>query len=612
MKIRLRTALLGKRLMDSELGNEKYPVKWGIPVFASDAISSVSYAGEEILLVLIPALGAGAYDHFLFIVAAIIGLLSILVFCYRQTIDAYPEGGGAYIVAGDNLGENPGLLAGGSLILGYVLTVAVSSCAGAAAITSAFPSLERHKALLAFAIIVILTWGNLRGIRESAVLFGVPTYLFILTMISLIVTGGVKYALGLYTPAETQIVMTNAGDTLIFVILKAFASGCTALTGVEAVSNGVPNFKEPRQRNAKRVLYAMAGFVCLIFLGVSILINLYRIVPNETETAVSQLAGAVFGGSVFYYIVQIMTVVILALAANTAFADTPLLMALIARDGYLPRQLVARGTRLNYSNGILFLFATASLLVFAFNGDQHNLLPLYASGVFISFLLSQLGMLRHWVKRRGPRWQFKAAVNGFGTAVTGVTLVIILLMKFTSGAWLTLVCIGLLIALMKYIKKHYDHVAADLRLNSVEEAAELINISRASKVILPIQSLSRSFVKTLDYLIGSGFTEIELFHVNDNEERAVALSEQVAALNLPATFCYEITEYRNINEVLLNHVRVMAASLPPKETLTVMMGSIVVADPKKKYLHNQTTQRLERKMERVRNVAVFTVPYLID
>ena len=609
---KIRNILLGKRLMDSELGDEKYPVKWGIPVFASDAISSVSYAGEEILLVLIPALGTAAYDHFLFIVAAIIGLLAILVFCYRQTIDAYPQGGGAYIVANDNLGELPGLTAGGALIIGYILTVAVSSCAGAAAITSAFPSLAPHKALIAFALIVLLSWGNLRGMRESAVLFGVPTYLFILTMIALIAVGGIKFAVGAYTPEEVHIVTQNANDTFLFILLKAFASGCTALTGVEAVSNGVPNFKDPAQKHAKIVLYAMAGFVCLVFLGVSILINLYRIVPNETETAVSQLAGAVFGGSVFYYIVQIMTVVILALAANTAFAGMPLLTALMARDGYLPRQLVTRGTRLNFSNGILILFAASAILVFAFRGDQHNLLPLYASGVFISFLLSQLGMLLHWVRNRGPHWQSKAVINGLGTVVTGVTLVIIVMMKFTSGAWVTLVSIVLLIVMMKKIKKHYDRVADDLALRSVDEAAALVHIDRASKVILPIQSLSRSFIKTLDCALSCGFTEIELFHVNDNEERAVALSEQVAALDLPATFCYEITEYRNVNEVLINHIRVMADSLPKHETLTVMMGSLVVRDPKKKFLHNQTTQRLVRKLERYRNVSVFTVPYIID
>ena len=264
MKEKLLTFFLGRRLEDTELSEEKFNVLWGIPIFASDAISSVSYAGEEILLVLIPVLAMASFRYFLPIVAAIICLLAILVFCYRQTIEAYPEGGGAYIVASDNLGEKIGLIAGGSLIMDYILTVAVSSCAGAAAITSAFPSMLPYKALLAFAIICLLTWGNLRGIRDSSVMFGVPTYLFILTMFSMIATGIIKYSLGMVTPAEQAVMAANstelATDAMVILILKAFASGCTALTGVEAVSNGVPNFKAPAPQHAKKVLLAMAGY----------------------------------------------------------------------------------------------------------------------------------------------------------------------------------------------------------------------------------------------------------------------------------------------------------------------------------------------------------------
>ena len=612
MNKKLKNILIGNPLADSELGNEKFNVLWGIPVFASDAISSVSYAGEEILLVLIPVLGALSYRYFLPIVGAIIGLLLILVFCYRQTIDAYPQGGGAYIVAHENLGQTPGLVAGGALIIGYILTVAVSACAGAAAVTSAFPALLHHKALIAFAIICLLTWGNLRGLRESAVMFGVPTYVFILTMLALIVTGLVKYSLGLYTPAENAVVVQNANETLIFVLLRAFASGCTALTGVEAVSNGVPNFKDPSRKNAKIVLYAMAGFVALVFFGVSALINLYRIQTSEEATAVSQLAGAVFGsGSVMFFVVQIMTVIILALAANTAYAGMPLLMALMAQDGFLPRQLVARGTRLNYSNGILFLFGTASILVFAFNGDQHLLLPLYASGVFISFLLSQYGMLVHWVKEKGQGWQLKAFINGFGTIVTGITLIVIVIMKFLSGAWVTLLCIVGLVFLMRAIKKHYDNVSEDLYIPDAVTAKGIMQNTTSSRVILPIQSLNRSFLKTLDCALSCGFTEIELYHISDSVERAEALKQAVEELGVNAVFRYEITPYRNMNEVLLRHVKEEAALLEPHQSLIIMMGMLVVTNPLEKPLHNQTTQRLMRKLETYRNVSVFTVPYLI-
>ena len=607
--------LLGKRLEDSQLSSEKFNTLWGIPVFASDAISSVSYAGEEILLVLVPVLGMASFNYFLPVVGAIIGLLAILVFCYRQTIDAYPQGGGAYIVANENLGEKYGLVAGAALIIGYILTVAVSSCAGAAAITSAFPELNKYKALIAIALIVLLAWGNLRGLRESAVLFGLPTYVFILTMIVTIVVGLIRFSSGSYTPQEQEVVVTNAGDTLIFVILRAFASGCTALTGVEAVSNGVPNFKDPATVNAKRVLYAMAGFVALVFFGVSVLVNMYHVIPNDQETTISLLAVAIYGkGSIMYYVVQVMTVVILSLAANTAFAGLPLLMAIMARDGYLPRQLVTRGFRLNYSNGIIILLLISALLVILFNGSQHHLLPLYASGVFISFLLSQLGMVIHWVKKKGPKWHIKALINGFGTLITAITLVIIIIMKFTSGAWVTLLMIIILVALMLKISSHYKSVAADLRIETMEKANSLIHDAIPGKVIVPLQDVHRSFIKTLNCALSCGFEELELYSVCDSEEKAQKLKakiDQIRIYSVPVTFKYDVTELRNTNEVLLHHIEEEVNKLPPHQYLTVMMGVLVTEKTAYKRLHNQTTQRLMRRLQKYRNVSVFTVPYII-
>ena len=615
MKEKLLSFFLGRRLADTELSEEKFNVLWGIPIFASDAISSVSYAGEEILLVLIPVLGMGSFTRFMPIVAAIICLLAILVFCYRQTIDAYPEGGGAYIVASDNLGERVGLIAGGSLIMDYILTVAVSSCAGAAAITSAFPSLLPYKALLAFLIICLLTWGNLRGIRDSSVMFGVPTYLFIITMLTMIVTGLVKYSLGMVTPTEAEIMAANASelttDAMIILILKAFASGCTALTGVEAVSNGVPNFKEPAPRHAQKVLLAMAGFVCVIFFGVSTLITLYKIVPSEEATAVSKLAAAVYGsGSLMFYITQIMTVVILSLAANTAFADLPLLMALIAGHGYLPKQLVNRGSRLNFSNGILFLFAMASILVFVFQGDQHLLLPLYASGVFISFFLSQFGMFTHWRKNKGPHWKLKATINGFGTVLTGTVLIIIVIMKFMRGAWVALLLIALFIFIMLKIKNHYQAVGKDLQI-SMDEARTLVGKDTSAKVILPVQSFNRSFIKTLTCAQSCGFTSLELYSVCSTQEQAEALKAQIEELGIDCIFRYDVTALRNTTDILLKHVHEESESLPKGKKLVVMMGGLVVTTPFEKILHNSTTHRLMRTMETYRNVSVFTVPYVI-
>ncbi|MCR5137742.1 MAG: APC family permease [Oscillospiraceae bacterium] len=616
MKEKIKSFFLGRRLEDTELSEEKFNVLWGIPIFASDAISSVSYAGEEILLVLFPVLAMASFRVFLPIVAAIICLLGILVFCYRQTIDAYPEGGGSYIGAADNRGEKIGVSAGGALIMDYILTVAVSSCAGAAAITSAFPSMLPYKPLLAFAIICLLTWGNLRGIRESSVMFGVPTYLFILTMLSMLVTGLIRYSLGMVTPVEEAAMAAGsaelATDGMVLLVLKAFASGCTALTGVEAVSNGVPNFRAPAPQHAKKVLFAMAGFVCIIFFGVSLLISLYRIVPNEDATTVSMLAAAVFGkSSVMFYVVQVMTVVILSLAANTAFADLPLLMSLIAGHGYLPKQLVNRGSRLNFSNGILFLFGMASVLVFIFRGSQHLLLPLYASGVFISFFLNQFGMFTHWRRHHGPHWKFKAAVNGFGSFLTGTVLIIIVVMKFMRGAWVALLLILSFILIMLRIKKHYEKVSADLTISSVENALSEINREKTARVIIPVQSLNKSFIKTLNCALSCGFQAMELYSVCSTEEQARRIGEQIEALGVDCEYRYDVTTLRNTGDILLRHVRQEAESLR-NERLVVMMGGLVVTAPFAKILHNSTTYRLMRRMETYRNVYVFSVPYVVE
>ena len=609
---KIRDVLLGRALEDSQLNGEKFSVLWGIPIFASDAISSVSYAGEEILLVLVPVMGLMAHGRFLPIVIAIIALLAILVFCYRQTIDAYPQGGGAYIVASENLGETVGLVAGASLIMGYVLTVAVSSCASAAAIASAFPALYPHKSLIAFALICLLTWGNLRGIRDSAVMFGIPTYLFILSIFTLIIVGLIRYMSGGYTPAEVVIVTENARDTLLFVTLKAFASGCTALTGIEAVSNGVPNFKNPAQKHAKTVLLAMAGFVAFIFFGVSLLTKLYQIVPEPEITVTSQLAAAVFGReSVMYYVFQIMTVVILALAANTAFADVPLLLSLIAQRGFMPRQFTQRGARLNFSNGIIVLFASAALLVFLFHGDQHHLLPLYASGVFISFTLSQAGMFVHWRRCKGAHWRFKAGVNAFGTWLSCMVLVIITVMKFSSGAWITLICIVLLVLMMKRIKRHYNSVADQLRIEkdprSYIKAPELHNVH----VLLPVYSLNKSFLKALNYALSIRPEEIELFHVSSDPERAKKLETQIDALALKRVFfASEYTALRNTNEVLLRHIDAICDNMEPHQTLTVVLPQFVSTAPLGNLLHSQTSIKLKLELLTRRNVSVISVPYL--
>ena len=611
MLTKLSKILIGKRLKNSDLGQEKYSIFWGIPIFASDAISSVSYASEEILLVLMPVLGILSFNYFLPIVAAILLLLAILIICYRQTIDAYPQGGGAYIIAKENLGPTAGLVAGAALIIGYILTVAVSSCAGAAAITAAFPDLLPYKAYLAFALVTLLSWGNLRGISSAGMIFGIPTYLFMLTMLMLIGAGLYRYYYLGYSPETTATLITAGQDSLLFLILRGFASGCTALTGVETVSNGVPSFKAPAQRNAKIVLMIMGAVVAIIFAGISWLVQLYQIVPIADSTVISQLAAAVFGRSNSYFLVQFMTVIILGLASNAAFAGMPLLTALMSRDGYLPRQLKERGSRLSFSNGIGLLFVTSSLLIFIFAGDQHLLLPLYASSVFLSFMLSQLGMVVHWYKKHSSGWKLKAVINGSGTIITGITLGIIFYMKFAEGAWVTALCILLLTLLMQQINRHYTGVAKDLALTGPAEADVLIKRPHPCKVILPVQSLSRSFIKTYNCAVSYGFKDIELFHITDSEQKALELKEKLDQLDPDINFSYAITEYRNCKEVLLQHIREEADRLPQHAQLVVIMGELVETKIYKQILHNQTTHSLKAALSKYRNVSVFSVPYII-
>ena len=413
---KLRELLIGKTLKTEDLEGEKLNVLWGLPILSSDAVSSVAYAGEEILIVLIGVIGFMAYKYMFYASLCIVVLLFILVFSYRQTIDSYPCGGGAYIVAKDNLGTIPGLTAGASLSVDYVLTVAVSICAGTAALTSAIPALLPHTVSIALAMLLILTIGNLRGTKESSKLFGVPTYLFIISCIVLIVTGLARHFIFGYSPAPLYPIPRQVGDLTIFLFLRAFASGCTALSGIEAVSNGIPNFKAPSPKNAKAVLTLLAFLILFIFGGLAFLATIYRPVPHPNVTVFAQIAQQVFGKNIMFYVMQVTTALILVMAANTAYAGLPLLLALMAKDGYAPRQFSQRGKRLSFSNGIIVVGAAAAILIIVFKGDTHLLLPLYAVGVFLSFTLSQVGMFLKWIRAKTPGYKHKALINGLGAS----------------------------------------------------------------------------------------------------------------------------------------------------------------------------------------------------
>ncbi|CAB1242380.1 Potassium transporter KimA [Ruminococcaceae bacterium BL-6] len=609
---KIKSVLIGNALKSTDSESEKFSVLWGLPILSSDAISSVSYACEEILIVLIPVLGLASYKPLMGIAAAIVALLLILVFSYRQTIDSYPNGGGSYSVASDNLGHTAGLVAASSLSIGYVLTVAVSTCAGAAAITSAFPSLLPYKAPIAFVLIAFLTLGNLRGIRDSSILFGVPTYIFMAVMAVMITTGIVKYLVLGYVPepAVALEMRQSTRDISMFLILKAFSSGCTALTGVEAVSNGVPNFEKPTQKNAKHVLVLVAVTVFIIFSGVCLLASLYQAVPKEDITVVAQIAAKIFGyDSVMFYVVQVSTAVILVMAANTSFADFPQLLSLLGQDGYAARRFASRGARLSFSNGIILLFGLASLLVFLFHGETHALMPLYAVGVFLAFTLSQTGMFRKWMKSREGRWRHKAFINGFGALVTAVTCVIIGVNKFAEGAWLVLICIPLLTLFMTLVKRHYNRVSADL---SIAKSGSLLILKEQPEkhILLPIESVNKSFVKAFNYALTLGGS-IEVYHVSTDPAVTEKVKKQFAALGTDAQLVIEEAPYRNVNETLLNHVDQRMNELKKHEMLTVVLPQFVIQRRWHYLLHNQTSLLLRSSLIKRRNVAIISIPYII-
>lgn len=608
---KIKHLVLGQSLRSDALDHEKFSVIWGLPVLSSDAISSVSYACEEILMVLIPVLGMASYGLLMKVGFAIVFLLFILVFSYRQTINCYPQGGGSYIVASDNLGKVFGLIAAASLAIDYVLTVAVSVCAGTAAITSAFPQLLSMRTGIALIIISLLTIGNLRGMKDSSVLFGIPTYLFIITILLLIVTGFVKVLIFHETPAVSAAMPQYVENAGLLLFLKAFSSGCTALTGVEAVSDGIPNFREPAQKNAKRVLYLLAGLVFVIFLGISALASLYHIIPNANVTVIAMIAEAVFGnGTLLFYLVQVTTAVILTMAANTAFADLPLLLSILARDGFVPRQFMSRGSRLSFSNGILLLFFLSAALVIYFHASSHLLMPLYAVGVFLSFTLSQAGMFVRWVKREEDKWKHKAFINGAGMVITGITCIIIAASKFLHGAWIVLICIPVLVYIMERIRRHYHYVKESLKIRSAEEL-QPYDLQIHGRVILPVDSINRSFLKAYHYACSLQVREMEFYHVNTNAEATEKLQELYQQMRLDIPLVVEDAPYRNVNEMILHHVEEAQNDLKKKESVTVILPQFVMKKKRFHALHNQTSMQLKLQLSKLRNVSVVSVPYII-
>ena len=607
----LKRFLIGKPLENEELQHEKYSVFWGLPILASDPISSVAYATEEILLVLVPLVGLAAFRPMSWIAGAIVILLGILTISYRQTIQNYPNGGGAYIVASDNLGSTAGVVAGASLAMDYILTAAVSISAGTAAITSAFPHLFPYKVEICLAILALLYIGNLRGIKESAKIFGMPTYFFIGITLLMMIWGLIKVKVFGYIPPtpEPHLIRGVVEPLTIFLVLSAFSSGCAALTGVEAVSNAVPNFKEPTTKHAKQVLALLSMICVLLFGGISILANYYKVVPIEGKTVISQIAAEVFGMNVFYYIFQGATMLILALAANTAFADFPMLFSVMSRDGFAPRQLSMRGERLSYSNGITVLTLIAGLLIFIFEGDTHRLIPLYAIGVFISFTLSQSGMLIHWFRTKEKGWAHKALINGTGAVTTFIAVIIIGVNKFVHGAWIIIIVIPILMMIMLKIKRHYLAVAEQLRLPSEEiDQLDLSKDLYRNHVIVPIESVNKASVRALRYAKTIS-RNVVAFNIAINEEAENKIREKWDRLHTDIPLVVKYSPYRKVVEPLLEFIDSYEEhSYKKGDVITIILAQFSVRTWWQVVLHNQTRVFLTRNLMKHKHIVIATMP----
>lgn len=607
----LRKLILGETLSTDQLKGEKFDVFWGLPILSSDAISSVAYAGEAILLVLIPIMGLQSYKYMFYAALCIVFLLFLLVFSYSQTIDNYPNGGGSYIVAKDNLGTIPGLVAGAALSTDYILTVAVSVSSGTAAITSAIPSLIPYKVLIALSVIILMTIGNLRGMKDSSRLFGIPTYAFIVTIIIMIITGIFKvHVLGITPQDFDPNYKHTVGNISIILFLKAFASGCTALTGVEAVSNGIPNFKDPAQKHAKTVLWLLAGIVLFVFGGLSYLATEYHAIPGQDVTVIAQIATQVFGRGIMFFIVQLTTAVILVIAANTAFADLPLLLSLIAHDGYAPRQFTKRGKRLSFSNGIILLALAACILVVLFGANELHLLPLYAVGVFISFTLSQFGMFTKWIRERHGAWRHKAFINGLGALVSFVVAIIIGVTKFAHGAWFVCILIPFLVLCMFRIKRHYTKVANQLKLDCSERPKDIISKDDTQHIVILVDSLNKSFLKSLNYSKHIS-KNIVAFHVSTDLDACERLKEKWLEYNVGIPLIVKHSPYRDLIDPLLNFIDSEEHESKPGETVTVVLSQFVISKWWHNILHNQTALFIKSMLYKRRNIVVITVPYII-
>ena len=576
-----------------------------LAIFASDPLSSVAYATEEILHVLVLA-GGAALSYSLPIGTAIAALLAIVVTSYRQTVAAYPQGGGAYVVARENLGQTPALVAAAALLTDYVLTVSVSVAAGIAAITSAFPRFLPYRVLLGVLAVAAVALGNLRGLRESGRLFAAPTYFFVGGILTLIGYGLVAAWLDLLPEAPYPPHPPGLEGIGLFLLLRAFAAGCTALTGVEAVSNGVPALRAPEGRNAQTVMTWLGALSIVMFLGITYLAYDFGIVPGEGETVVSKVARRVFGTNLMYYAVQVGTMMILLLAANGSYAAFPRLSSILARDRFMPRQLATQGDRLVFSNGILILSGFAILLIVAFAGDTHALLPLYAVGVFLSFTLSQSGMVMRWLRLREPGWRWRIAISGVGAVVTAIVLLTLAVTKFVEGAWIVVVIIPLLVAVFLAMHRHYAQVAEDLSLEGLDGLPKFRHT-----VLVLIGDVHRGVVRAVQYANTlAPNAAVRAVYVETDPARTSRLEEKWAKCGFGVPLVVLASPYRSLLGPLLDYIDHIHAR-GDDQMVTIVLPEFLPRRWWQHFLHNQTALLVKGALLYRKNTVVTDVPYLL-
>lgn len=623
---------LGRPLQTADAPHETIGKAVGLAVFASDALSSTAYATQEILVILAAA-GTIAFGYVFPISIVIVGLLAIVVVSYEQIIHAYPNGGGAYIVASDNFGKFPALVAAAALLTDYILTVSVSISSGVAQIVSAYPTLFDYRVPIAAAFVIFIMVINLRGVRESGAAFAFPSYFFIAMMLLMIGTGLIRLLNGTLGDVVNPPEIEHFGDAIAivtpFLLLHAFSSGTTALTGVEAISNGITAFKEPRSRNAGITLIWMAFILGVLFLGISFLTREIHAVPSEAETVISQLARTIFNGQgIAYTLVILATTVILILAANTAFAGFPRLSAMLAEDGFMPRQLTYRGSRLVYSYGIVFLAGVAILLIILFQASVTRLIPLYAIGVFLSFTLAQAGMARRWWRagklppsdpgiesksasrhelRYEKGWAIKMISNGFGALCTAIVMLIFAVTKFRDGAWIVLILTPVLISIFLWIHRHYTTLAGSL---SLERYGEPPPYNVRHRVLVPISNVHQGTLAALRYarMLSDDITAI---HISMEPEDTEKVRKKWEVWGRGTRLVIVDSPYRLFVEPLLGYIEEIVASRQSNETITIVVPHFVPSKRVHNALHMQTAEILRRELLSTPGIVITEVPYQI-